>query len=82
MLLISLMKEWVTILDEVARGQISEVSSPSALLFDVARIEGLALACLCSISDAVRARALEALGAASVLDGALLTCRSRASGQP
>ena len=51
-----------------------------ALLFDRARIEGLALACLCSTSEAVRLCALEVLSAASVLDGALLTCRGRAMG--
>ena len=58
-----------------------QVSAP-ALSFDRARIEGLALACLCSLNDAVRVAALEALGAASVLDKALRASRARSSGAP
>ena len=47
-LLISLMGAWVAILDEIARGEIAEVSLPGTLRFDLPRIEGAALACLCS----------------------------------
>ena len=78
--LIALMQEWVAILDEVVRREIMEEESAAALHFDRARIEGLAMACLCSTSEGVRVRALECLAAASLLDEALLTCRARASG--
>lgn len=47
-LLVSLMGAWVAILDEIARGEIAEVSLPGTLRFDLPRIEGAALACLCS----------------------------------
>ena len=47
-LLMSLMGAWVAILDQVARGEMAEVSLPGALRFDLPRVEGALLACLCS----------------------------------
>lgn len=53
-LLVSLMGAWVAILDEVARGEMAEVSQPAALRFDLPRVEGTALACMCSSQPEVR----------------------------
>ena len=53
-LLLALMGAWVAILDEVARGEMAEVAVPGALRFDLPRVEGALLACLCSSQPEAR----------------------------
>ena len=54
-LLMSLMGAWVAILDDMARGDSANEPAAAALRFDLPRIEGAALACLCSYSPEVGA---------------------------
>ena len=49
----SLMGTWVAILDDIARGDSADEPSAAALRFDLPRVEGAALACLCSYSPEV-----------------------------
>ena len=52
-LLMSLMGAWVAILDDTARGTTANEPAAAALRFDLPRMEGAALACLCSYSPEV-----------------------------
>lgn len=69
------MHEWVAILDEKQQGMMREAGVPGARRLDRQRLEGIAIALLCTADPDVRRQALELLKTTRTLHRSLLASR-------
>ena len=67
-----LMHEWVAILDEKQQGVMREASVPGSRRLDRQRLEGIAVALMCTADPDVRRQALELLKTLRTLHRSLL----------
>ena len=71
MLLDGLMREWMSYLDDKARGHLKEAAPATAGRLDLHRLEGLALSLLCNYEVEVRLAALGLLSTTRTLHRAI-----------